>query len=226
MTAASSTYANDLHTTLKKLLELKSKRDKSVFTMYQLAKALDMPHSMLVKLMHIDPKKRVINPRIDTLAKIVDFFKRDGFKITIDDLLMGLKSKVIDVQEQDLEPFLVETTIPVFSFSTIHQEKLGSINIKLTKHAKNTIALLADEDINSLFKKGSTFIIDTKTQPKNDNLVAIKVENHPRILVRKLSISTSKQVFLPLGNEIDAININTEHNYKILGVIIQINAKT
>lgn len=225
MTVA-TTYANDLHKTLKKLMELKSKRDKSSFTMYQLAKALDMSDSMLVKLMHADPQKRVVNPRIDTLAKIVDFFKKDGFKITIDDLLMGFKSKVIEVQEQDIEPFTVEKYIPVYSFSSKHKEKLGTINIKLKNHAKNIIALLADEDINSLFKKGSTFIIDTKTQPQNDNLVAVKIEDHPRILVRKLSISASKQTFLPLGNDIDAINVNTKHNYSILGVIIQINAKT
>ncbi|QLH41414.1 MAG: hypothetical protein HWD59_00860 [Coxiellaceae bacterium] len=68
-------YSSELHLALKELLEKKSKRDGINFTISQLAKAIDMPHSILVKLIHPDPSKRVTNPRIDTLTKIIDFLE-------------------------------------------------------------------------------------------------------------------------------------------------------
>lgn len=93
-------HNSELHTVLKDLIDLKSKRDGKIFTIYQLAKAINMPHSILVKLMHSDPTKRVNNPRIDTLTKIIDFFKSDGFSISIDDLLFGQKE--IDIHSQSI----------------------------------------------------------------------------------------------------------------------------
>ncbi len=64
-----------IHLTLKTLMQMKSERDGINFTLYQLAKALNMPHSILSRLVHSQPSKRVNNPRIDTLSKIVDFLK-------------------------------------------------------------------------------------------------------------------------------------------------------
>lgn len=58
---------NKIHITIKTLMHLKSERDGIAFTLYQLAKALNMPHSVLIRLLHHQPSKRVNNPRVDTL---------------------------------------------------------------------------------------------------------------------------------------------------------------
>ena len=108
-------YHGELHSTLRGLIDLKSQRDGVKFTVYQLAKAINMPHSILIKLIHQDPTKRVNNPRVDTLAKIVEFFKLDGFSITLDDLLFG--NKEIDIQSQSINLNYVEKSIQAFSLN-------------------------------------------------------------------------------------------------------------
>lgn len=87
---AYANYEKNISNSIRALIECKSKRDQTPFTIYKLAKALGMPHSVLIKLIHTDENKRVHNPRIDTLTKIVNFFKQDGFQISIDDVLIGL----------------------------------------------------------------------------------------------------------------------------------------
>src|SRR3990167_9854928 len=104
-----------IHTELKKLIELKSQRDQIKFTAAQLAYALNMPRSMITKLTHSDLSKRVTNPRIDTLLKIVDFFKKAGFNINIDQLL-GNKN-LIDIQNQ-MSTQLITKSISLFSFDS------------------------------------------------------------------------------------------------------------
>ena len=80
----------NLNRALRALLDAKTQRDQTPFTVYQLAKAIEMPHSILVKLMHEDPSKRVYNPRIETLMRIVSFFQQDGFAVTLDSLCAHL----------------------------------------------------------------------------------------------------------------------------------------
>ena len=53
-----------------------------------------MRHSILARLIHPDPKKRVTNPRIETLNKILEFFKSEGFTVSIDDFFgMDIKER-------------------------------------------------------------------------------------------------------------------------------------
>ena len=59
---------------IRRLIAQKAARDGRNFNVSQLAKAVNIAHSILVKLLHLDPEKRVTNPRIETLIKIVDFF--------------------------------------------------------------------------------------------------------------------------------------------------------
>src|SRR3990167_2738037 len=152
-------YESNIQLALKNLIDLKSKRDHKNFTIYQLAKAIAMPHSMLVKLIHVDPTKRVNNPRIDTLTRIVEFFRQDGFDITIDDLLTGFKSTTaVNVFEQTVGAFVIDKTIPIYSMSEGLDHSIGMIDIRLTTDSDSIIALLSDEDIKPIFKKGSIFI--------------------------------------------------------------------
>src|SRR3990167_9006077 len=143
--------AISIHIELKKLIELKSQRDQIKFTAAQLANALNMPRSMITKLTHPDLLKRVINPRIDTLLEIVEFFKEDGFNINIDNLL-GTKN-LIDIQDQVTPSQIAVKTIPLFSFDSDMKNQLGVIDINLSSDSKNMVALLSDHDIKPLFKK-------------------------------------------------------------------------
>jgi hypothetical protein len=78
-------YKNDIYFMLRELLDLKSRRDGKIFTPSQLAKSIAMPHSVIIKLLHPDPTKRVNNPRIDTLIKIIEYFKAEGIMVKNDD---------------------------------------------------------------------------------------------------------------------------------------------
>lgn len=213
-----------IHLTLKALLQMKSERDGENFTLYQLAKALNMPHSILSRLVHSQPSKRVNNPRIDTLFKIVEFFKTDGFNITVNDLLMGFKEDTVNVQAEKIDSFLTEVKLPLYSFNTDQSKKLGMATIKLTTLPNNFIALLSDEAIQPLFKQGSIFIVDTQLKPKKDSLVAIKLENNSKILIRKFHIERNKKWLKSIDDSVDPVILEQKY-HSIIGVIIQINAK-
>lgn len=220
-------YSSDLRFVLKKLIERKSERDRKNFTIYQLAKAIDMPHSMLVKLVHVDPAKRVNNPRIDTLARIVDFFRQDGFSITLDELLANFKTKpAIEVNEQNLGLFSIDKSVMVYSMDAGLEQSVGNLNIKLTTNPGNTIALLSDEDIKPMFKKGSVFIVDTTMEPEHDTLVAVRINGHNKILIRKFYIEGHKKILRSYDTHIAPIELMPTINYKIVGVVLQVNAKT
>ena len=213
-----------IHLTLKALLQMKSERDGENFTLYQLAKALNMPHSILSRLVHSQPSKRVNNPRIDTLFKIVEFFKTDGFNITVNDLLMGFKEDTVNVQAEKIDSFLTEVKLPLYSFNTDQSKKLGMATIKLTTLPNNVIAFLSDEAIQPLFKQGSIFIVDTQLKPKKDSLVAIKLKNNPKILIRKFHIERNKKWLKSIDDSVDPVILEQKY-HSIIGVIIQINAK-
>ncbi|MES2141436.1 MAG: LexA family transcriptional regulator [Pseudomonadota bacterium] len=213
-----------IHLTLKSLMQMKSERDGANFTLYQLAKALNMPHSILSRLVHSQPNKRVNNPRIDTLFKIVEFFKTDGFNVTINDLLMGFEENTITIQDQKLDSFLTEVKLPLYSFNTSHSEKVGMASIKLTRIPDNAIAFLSAEAIQPLFKQGSIFIVDTQLKPKKDSLVAIKLVNNDRILIKKIHIERNKKWLKSIDNSANPVILESRY-HSIVGVIIQINAK-
>jgi hypothetical protein len=205
---------------------MKSARDGVNFTLYRLAKSLNMPHSVLLRLIHLEPTKRVNNPRIDTLYKIVEFFKLDGFNITVNDLLMGLSNE-LEMTIQDQQPFFlnIETELPLYSFNATKQDKIGQIQIKLNTTAKDLIALLSEEEIKPIFKKGSIFIIDPNATLENDSLVAVKIENNRQILIRKINLETNSTLLMTYDNSTLPLILNPRL-HSILGVVVQVNAKT
>lgn len=220
---ASINYRNELHSMIRGLIDLKSSRDGKVFTSYQLAKAINMPHSILVKLIHPDPSKRVNNPRIDTLVKIIDFFKSDGFIVTIDDFLF--QKNEIDVQSQLITSDQVEKKIQLFSMN-YHPNEIGQITVKVNRSHSDLMAFLSEEEIKPFFKAKSIFIIDKLIKPENENLVAVKIENHEYIVIRKLLINGHHKILISLeSSEIMTKLIPTTH-YSIIGVVVQVNAKT
>lgn len=219
-------YPNEICASLKELMRTKSKRDGITFTTYKLAKLLKIPHSVVVRLIHSDPQKRVTNPRIETLTKIVEFFKADGFNITIDELVAGLNLKKVNhIQAQKAGTLTNDKHLIVYSFETTHQKELGIINVQLKSNSKNVIALLSDEDIKPLFKKGSVFIIDTKITPVNGMLVAVKIDGYKKILIRKFYLEGKQIVLKPYTGTLKPILLTSKMHYSILGVVIQVNAK-
>jgi hypothetical protein len=217
-------FGTSLHEVLKILIQEKSKRDKIVFTASQLAAALGMPRSMITKLTHQDKSKRVTNPRIDTLLKIVDFFKADGFQITIEDLL-GIKAKTIEID--DVAQIKHPTTISLYELDN-KNKKLGTINIELAIAAQsnNLFALQASRDIKPFFKTGSIFIIDKGLMPENDTLVAVQLDASHKIQIKKYYRIKSKTTLKSLDASEKDIVIMPTTQYKIIGIVIHANVKT
>ncbi len=218
--------ANKIHLTVRTLMEKKSARDGVNFTLYRLAKSLKMPHSVLLRLIHLEPSKRVNNPRVDTLYKIVEFFNLDGFNITVNDLLMGFNDESeITIKDQPLFSFNKETELPLYSFNTGKCDKIGQIQIKLSTQAKHLFALLSEEEIKPIFKKGSIFIIDPNARLEADSLVAIKVEKNHQILIKQIQLEANKIQLKNYDDSLSPLLLNPQL-HSILGVIVQVNAKT
>lgn len=226
---SNNNFTTSIHTVLKNLIEEKSNRDAVKFTSSQLANALCMPRSMITKLTHPIHSKRVVNPRIDTLLKIVDFFRQDGFDITIDHLL-GATAKAINVQDQKITSNTTVKTIPLYTFDNSLKVKLELIEIKFQGDTSNIIALLSDSDVSSIFKKGSIFIIDQKLSPENDMLIAAKIAGFDKIQIRKYICKKKVRELHPIALDNSSpkqspIKLN-EIEHSIIGVVVQVNAKT
>jgi transcriptional regulator with XRE-family HTH domain len=218
------TYTNDIHSTLKQLIELKSKRDNCKFTIYQLAKAINMPHSMLVKLAHQDPSKRVINPRIETLTKIINFFKQDDFNVSLEELLHGLKKKGIDVEAQIVSQPKMYKAVPLYNMNN-DKIKIGSIDVSLTINSNSVIAFLTDDDIKPIFKKGSIFIVDIDCEINHDVMVLVKFRASHKVSVCKFFKEEEYITLKSLDGKFSSDEKNN-NNYEILGAVVQVNAKT
>ena len=209
---------------IRQLIAQKAARDGGNFNVSQLAKALNMPHSILVKLLHLDPAKRVTNPRIDTLIKIVDFFRQEGFAISLDDLFSGvLPEQHVDVASQHTGEFAIQKTLPVFSFAVHDEQPIGEVTIKLTQPAEHAVVYMTDQDIPPLFKAGSLFIVDTYRLPEEAMMIAVRLMPGDGVKIGKLKVSAHRRVLLAFDTQEPAIDISSA---EVLGVVIQVNAKT
>lgn len=216
-------FSTAIHSVLKKLIEAKSNRDNIKFTSYQLANALNMPRSIITKLTHPDPSKRIINPKIETLLKIVQYFKSNGFDITIDDLL-GMNSSSIDIQSQSKWTSREIQTISLYSLNDL-KNRLGSIDVKLPYFVAHPLALYLEENIEPIFKIGSIFFVDQNGNPANNNLIAVKLDSSQKIQIKKYYRKKNKIILSTLNDKNEIILLPTQV-CNILGVVVQINAKT
>ncbi|OGT42097.1 MAG: hypothetical protein A3F42_02365 [Gammaproteobacteria bacterium RIFCSPHIGHO2_12_FULL_37_34] len=221
----SNNFTTSIHLMLRNLIDAKSTRDQIKFTSAQLANALCMPRSMITKLTHPDESKRVVNPRIDTLLKIVEFFKSDGFNITINDLL-GITTKSIDVQNQKILIQDFTRKILLHSFNFKSTKKLGTIDMKVPSNSKNILALYADKDIKPFFKKGSIFIIDKDQHLEDGMLVAIVSHDSLETQIKKYHIEGNKRILKSLDHHVKEIVLMPHLKIEMIGAIIQVNAKT
>jgi hypothetical protein len=219
----SEDFQNSMHLTLKRLIEEKSRRDNVKFTACQLAQALGMPRSIITKLTHYDATKRVTNPKVDTIIKIVKFFKADGFDITVEDLL-GSTTKTVSIKNQQLIAPKRAINIPIYSLNK--KEKMGIVDVKISGKREDTIALYADREIKPFFKIGTIFIVDKNALIENENLIAIKLDHFDYINIKKYCVHKNKILLKSLDeNEEDIVLMPTTQS-EILGVVVQVNANT
>lgn len=190
----------DIHLTLRDLINQKSERDEIEFTVNQLAKAIGMPHSILVKLLHKDPSKRVQNPRIDTLIRIVDFFKREGFAVSLDDFFTPAEQR-IDIDRFDMIKPMLKRTFPLHASNT-PTKQLGMVEIQTSTTSEHILAYRLDNTINDFFKKGQIILVDTRMQPGADMLVAIEKDGE---------LNIEKLLHAPANKK------------NIVGVVVQVN---
>ena len=211
-----------IHLELRRLIEEKSKRDKVSFTACQLAHALGMPRSMITKLTHPDESKRVTNPRVDTLMKIVDFFRADGFAVTIEDLL-GRKTKIVDVGGQFL-PKNRSISVPIYSLDA-PDDKLGKVAIKISVNHSKILGFRTSKAIKPFFKVGSIFIVDPAAELEDDVLIAVKLASDGRIDIKKYKKHKNKVMLESLDNKEKSIHLLPTSQVIIVGVVVQINAQ-
>lgn len=215
-------FSTSIHIVLKDLIEAKSKRDQIKFTGYQLANALAMPRSIITKLTHPDVSKRIVNPRIETLIKIIDFFRKDGFEVKIDDLLSVDKT----IEIQSLSPVKsVLSTIQLYSLDNA-REKIGVIDIALGNECTNVVGFKSLVDMTPLFKAGSIFIVNTNIKPEHDNLIAIRLNSEEQISIKKYYKQKNKVILKSLDDKNDGLMLQPTDTCQIIGVVIQVNAKT
>lgn len=214
-----------LHEAISNLLKLKSERDRIEFTCNKLANAIGVPASVLTRLTHPDPEKRVNDPRINTLLKIVDFFRTDGFNVSLDTLL-GIQAQGVEIEDQPLDALTHEVKLPLYSLSLGESRQIGKVELNIAvPYSPSIMAFYAEDDLKPIFKKGSIFVIDKQQALANNNLIAIRVEDSGPVIVRR---------YLREGNTefIQELDSNNKADFKslqgslVIGVIVQIDAKT
>lgn len=217
-----SVNTNDIPKALTQMLELKSTRDNVNFTAYQLAKAINVDRSLIQRLINGE----VQNPRIDTLMKIADFFIKDGFPVTLDTLL-NWQSKSFDVQDQ----VLVEdqpVDIALYHMHNFNGEKIGKTTVNIASKSAGLIGILTAQTVKPFFNAGSLFVVDMLKQPEHDNVVMVRLNQSPQLIIRKY-IEKNNVLLEPLANDENEkpITYHTNNNQcQIIGVVVHINVKT
>ncbi len=213
----------NLHIKLSELISAKSRRDQKKFSIMQLSKALDMPHSILVKLCHHDPEKRVVNPRIKTLQRIIDYFQKDGFNVTIADLIANDNEMSFINSSIHHDPI----SIPLYKSDNLVSIDSceGMIDVTIKKEHNKLIAIRAKEYVQPIFLPGSLFIVDTQAIPVDDHMLAVNDLENNKVIFRKLHQQGRSRIIYSLSTEDKSIDLNRSKSVKVIGVVIQINMK-
>ena len=210
---------------LQYMIEAKSKRDQVKFTSAQLARILGMPRSIIQRLIHPDPAKRVQSPKIETLNKIVDFFRSDGFNVSIEHFIDT--KRTVEITSMPLQQHAQSSLdIPVYTLSTPLINSIGITSVTLPNPASELFALLAEEDIKPIFKKGSLFIVNPSLAPVNGSLVVAKSISQDSLLIRRYLYRDKQALLQSFDMNENDIHLSTNAYFHLVGVIIHAHAKT
>ncbi len=218
--------SENIHTALKYLVDLKTERDGKKFSFYQLAKAIDMPHSMIVKLAHADEAKRITNPKIETLTRIIEFFKNEGFDVSIDTLFSPVDRLPREMELASCSKKAVsKVVIPLFSMKALPNKALRSIESNVYAEIKNAMAFVLENDIGS-FKKGTVLIVDPDALLEANCLVMAKIKSNPELQLRKYYEGKQDIILISLDEASAPESFSLKsRNVKIIGVVVQANIK-
>lgn len=86
-----------IYQVINQLMAMKSDIDGCCFTGAKLANAIDVPRSSICRLLHPDEAKRITNPTVEMLLKILNFFRDEGFDVTMDHLLGFRQSPIAKI---------------------------------------------------------------------------------------------------------------------------------
>lgn len=219
-----ATTVDSIQRAISTLIEEKAKRDNIKFNQAKLADEIGVSRSIISRLLQKDPnKKRVTtNPPVDLLIKITDYFRGQGFNITLDDLL-GRSN--VDVQSQDISVFKAISTVPLYELSN-PQEKVGIVKAEIYSKSKNLFAFISSYDIEPIFKSGSMFFVDPELKPTDNTLIAVKIDNSEEILIKNFRVEGHKQRLRSYNNQNDDITLQPDMDYRIIGVVVQVNPNT
>ena len=205
---------------ISNLIALKSKRDNVKFTSYKLAKQIGVDRSLLQRLL----TGQIHNPRLDTIIKVIDFFVKDGFPLSLEDVIQW-KSGIVSVPEQ---PVMEDVQVNLSLYQMKHfGERIGNVTVSLPHHSLGRIAVLAEEDIGDFFKAGSVFIVDMMKRPEDNNMVMYRTEPNKIIPAKFLDSGNMVRLTPCEGKgEIKPVEISTDKaKDSIIGVVIRINVK-
>lgn len=188
------------------LIKMKAKRDNG-FTSGRLSSEIGVNRSILKRIL----SGEVPNPRLDTIQKICQYFYNDGFPVNIEEIVTNADKKTIS-----------KVGIPLFmSGSCI--SSVGSIEMdSITKGSADMLAILAENDVSPMSKKGSVFIVNTSIKAKAGQVVAVK------------DVATNTVSFFNAANDgaskVNSINkdedlIKLTDTQEVLGVVVKINAE-
>lgn len=212
-----------IHSVLIELINQKTQKDGKTFNGAKLAASLNLPRSSISRLIHPDANKRLTNPTLNTLIKIIDFFNNEGINITLNDFV-SLKKRSIDVQEQQIQN--LNTSIPVPLYDIYDEYQNTSIIADVENPFNQYKALVISNNFPPFFKKGSIFIIDQNKIPQNDNMIAIKIDNNPGIQIKKIFITQKNIKYISNLMEDNQKNALCKYKkYVIIGVVTGIITK-
>lgn len=207
---------------LNELIEKKSQRDGIKFTSSKLAGELGLPRSSISRLIHPDKNKRLTNPTIGTLVKIVEFFKINGINVSVNDFVRANKETVVDVQEQEIGLLKCSITVPVYNLDGTLEKEISTITVNVDDNTNKFVAFVIKEDIKPIFKSGSIFIINESLTPQDENLIGVKFEDKNQILIGKFHKNNGKIVLSLLDKKYTEKRIALMNNYSIIGVVVQV----
>ena len=167
-------------------------------------------------------KGKVQNPRIDTLIKITQYFIGEDFSLTVDDL-MQWHTQVIGVQEQ--AALIEETnTFPLYHSNEFLGHAFATATLTAPRASLSTVAIYADDNMGPMCPLGSIFIVDMLREPQNGNLIAVRLNKAPGILVRRYFKTEHEPVVLKGPTpDVPAIIMDDKNDVVIVGVVTSTN---
>ena len=197
-------------------MHAKQQRDGKRYSVYQLSKEIDVNRSIIQRILNGE----VVNPRLDTLIKIANFFTKDGLLLSLDELVN--LDHISELNEHYLTKE-IKMMLPLYDMANSN-ESMGNITASVPASSTNTVAFLSKNKVEPIFSAGSIFIVDLVKKPKHSNLIAIKSTYDDTVSIAKYKDGKNNTPFATTIDLQKTINLN--NNNKLIGVVIKAHMNT